>query len=77
MRYNEWQYGYRYDVAMEGDLMIRRERGINLGEYRMFIHDIDRRVAYYAERKFRSIIPFRAPKIWWRKVKDEYQQIQI
>lgn len=73
MKFNEWQYGKQYDVAMGGELMIRRERGVRLGDVRIFQHSdrlaYDTEIQYYAERMFRSIIPFRAPVIWWRKIK--------
>jgi hypothetical protein len=29
----------------------------------------DTPVLFFAEREFKSIIPFRAPVIWWRKLK--------
>ena len=75
MNIGEWQHGHKYDIAMNGDLMIRREHGVKLGDTRVFRSNVttmyDSSVLYYAEREFKSIIPFRAPKIWWKKVKDE------
>ena len=73
MKIAEWQHGYKYHIAMDGNLLVRRERGVKLGDVRIFHYDaITARcrdnATYYAEREFRSIIPFRAPKIWWRKI---------
>jgi hypothetical protein len=60
---------------MNGDLMIRREYGVKLGDMRVFRSNVatmyDSSVLYYAERKFRSILLIRAPKIWWRKVNEQ------
>lgn len=74
MIYEEWQYGKKYSIAQEGDIMVRRERGVRLGEVRVFQHSHklmhDTEVQYYAERDFPSIIPFRAPVIWWRKINE-------
>ena len=74
MTFNEWQYGKRYNIAMNGNVMTRREHGVELGTVRIFQHDTrtkyDTDVLYYAERKFPSIIPFRAPVIWWRRIDD-------
>lgn len=75
MKIGEWQHGYKYHIAMNGALMIRRERGVKLGEVRIFHYDTVTSRArdnetFYAERKFNSIIPFRAPKIWWRKIDE-------
>lgn len=72
MRYEEWQYGEWYDISQDGDIMVRRERGVQLGSVRVFRHTDysygDKLIRYYAEREFRSLIPFRAPKIWWRRI---------
>lgn len=61
-----------YDVAQEGKILSAREYGVRLGDVRAFIFNPGRldelRVLYYAERKFKSFILFRAPKIWWRKL---------
>jgi len=71
MTYNEWQYGKHYNIAQGGDVMTRRER-VPLGTVRVFLHSTklayDTPVKYYAERDFPSIIPFRAPVVWWRKL---------
>jgi len=75
MNIGEWQHGHKYQIGMNGDLMIRRERGVKLGDMRVFRSNTttmyDTGVLYYAERKFRSIIPFRAPKVWWRKINEQ------
>jgi hypothetical protein len=74
MRYEEWQYGKKYSIALAGDIMVRRERGVSLGDVRVFQHSRalqhDTEVKYYAELDFPSIIPFRAPVIWWRKINE-------
>lgn len=61
-----------YKVSQNGDVLVRRERGIGLGDVRLFWATdnefYDTPVLYTAERKFGSIIPFRAPKIWWRRI---------
>ena len=70
---DRWQYGKKYVAAMEGELLVGRERNVKLGEVRAFMfseqaaHDTP--VLFFAEREFKSIIPFRAPVIWWRKLK--------
>lgn len=52
--------------------MIAREYNVALGTVRAFrhtsqlMHDTD--VLYYAERKFHSILPWRAPMVWWRRL---------
>jgi len=78
MKYNEWQYGKRYSISLNGMVMIRREH-VALGTVRVFQHDThtkyDTEVMYYAERSFPSIIPFRAPKIWWRKLEKNETQV--
>lgn len=72
MRFEEWQYGKHYAVSQQGQVMVRRERGVALGTVRVFLHTDklmhDTPVEYYAERDFPSIIPFRAPIIWWRRI---------
>jgi hypothetical protein len=72
--YNEWQHGKRYSVQQNGNLMVRRERGVDLGTVRVFLHNnkvfYDTPVKYYAERDFPSIIPFRAPVVWWRRISE-------
>ncbi len=72
MKHEEWQYGKKYSIAQDGDIMVRRERGVALGSVRVFRHTdklhYDTEVEYYAERDFPSIIPFRAPVIWWRRI---------
>ena len=74
MKYQEWQYGKQYKIAQDGDVMVRRERGVRLGDVRVFLHSrklaYDTEVLYYAERDIRSIIPFKAPVVWWRKISD-------
>lgn len=74
MKFNEWQYGKKYNIAQGGNIMSRREN-VELGTVRVFLHTDrlmhDTPVAYYAERDFPSIIPFRAPVVWWRKINDE------
>ena len=73
MKFNEWQYGKKYNIALSGDIMSRRER-VALGTVRIFRHTdklaYDTPVRYCAERDFPSIIPFRAPVIWWRRIDD-------
>jgi hypothetical protein len=74
MTYNEWQYGKRYKIAQGGDIMTRRER-VALGTVRVFRHTsrtaYDTPVQYCAERDFPSIIPFRAPVVWWRRINEK------
>ena len=73
--FDRWQYGKSYMMCQDGDLIIGRERHVNLGDMRVFrFNDTminDKLITYYAERTFSSIIPFRAPVIWWRKFKVE------
>jgi len=67
---DRWQYGNKYVLAFGGELFIGRERGVKLGEVRAFVVDRLHNTSelYYAERSHKSIIPFRAPVIWWRKL---------
>lgn len=71
--YYVYSSGKAYKVAQDGDVLIARERGITLGEVRMFFYHSSRhdQCMYFAEREFRSFFhPVRAPKIWWRKITE-------
>ena len=65
-----WQYGKEYYSAMGGLILSKREYGVKLGSVRLFsdITYSSGQALYYAERKFTSMIPLRAPKIWWKKL---------
>ena len=70
--YVTYIWGKAYKIAQDGDILTARERGVKMGEVRMFFafsNDEDT-CMYFAERLFKSILhPFRAPIIWWRQVK--------
>ncbi len=71
--YYAFSSGHAYKVCQDGDVLVRRERGVTLGEVRMFFYFSNDReqCMYFAERKFKSILhPFIAPRIWWRKIED-------
>jgi len=64
--------GRVYKVCQDGDVLVARERGIKLGDVRLFFYfnNEAEESMYYAERSFRPFWwPFLAPKIWWRKLK--------
>ncbi len=68
---DKWQYGRRYNIALRGNLLTARERGVTLGSVRSFNVDRLNNISelYYAERQSKSILhPLRAPIIWWRKL---------
>lgn len=71
--YYELSGGKAYKVAQDGDVLVARERGVALGDVRMFFYfSTDReQCLYFAERKFKPFwYPIIAPRIWWRKIKD-------
>ena len=69
---SEGQHGKDYRVQQEGELVVGRDRNVKLGDLRVFWYNgqimWDTPVIYVAERKHKSIIPFRAPIIWWRRI---------
>jgi len=68
--YIAYSGGKAYKVAQNGDVLVARERGVAMGDMRMFFYfsNTENQSIYYAERQFKSIFhPLRAPKIWWRK----------
>lgn len=64
--------GRLYNISKELRIISAREPGITLGSVRLFIFNIgqldEKRELHYAEREFKSIIPFRAPVVWWKRV---------
>lgn len=74
LKFERWQYGKKFLLAQSGDLIIGRERNITLGALRVFRFNeslmYDKPVQFYAERKYKSIIPFRAPVVWWRRLEE-------
>ena len=59
-------------MSKEHQIISAREPNVTLGSVRLFVlrnGQLDeKRILYYAEREFKSIIPFRAPVVWWKKV---------
>lgn len=71
--YYTFSSGKAYKVAQDGDVLVRRERGVTLGDVRMFFYfsTDQKQCLYFAEREFKPFwYPIIAPKIWWRKIKD-------
>ena len=71
---DKWQYGRRYSVALNGNLLTARERGVKLGDMRIFNRDrlTNESEMFYAEREMKSMFhPFRAPIIWWRRLDEK------
>jgi len=65
--------GKAYKVAQDGDVLVARERGVALGDVRMFFYfsTDQKQCLYFAEREFKPFwYPIIAPRIWWRKIKD-------
>jgi len=65
--------GKTYKVCQDGDVLVARERGVSLGDVRMFFFNSTHREEhmYFAEREFKPFwYPIVASKIWWRKIKD-------
>lgn len=75
------QHGKGYTVSKLGDLIVGRDRNVKLGDLRVFWYNNqlmwDTPVIYVAERKYRSIIPFRAPLIWWKRVELDDRLLEL
>lgn len=71
--YYAFSGGKAYKVVQDGDVLVARERGVALGDVRMFFFHSTQldKCMYFAERKLKPFwYPIIAPKIWWRKIKD-------
>ncbi len=70
--------GRLYNISKELRIISARESNVTLGSVRLFVFNNgqldERRELYYAERDFKSIIPFRGPVVWWKKVKKDYNE---
>lgn len=68
--------GRLYNISKTWGIISARESNVTLGSVRLFVFNIgqldEKRELYYAERDFKSIIPFRAPTVWWKKVEKDY-----
>ena len=65
--------GRLYNISKELEIISAREKNVVLGSVRLFVYGYGleiRRELYYAERDFKSIMPFRAPVVWWKKVEQ-------
>lgn len=68
--------GRLYNISKELEIISAREKNVVLGSVRLFSTGYGLKVKhelYYAERDFKSIIPFRAPVVWWKKVEEDTQ----
>jgi len=67
--------GRLYNISKELEIISAREANVVLGSVRLFVFGYGlevRHELYYAERDFKSIIPFRAPTVWWKKVEKDH-----
>ena len=66
--------GRLYNISTTWGIISARESNVILGSVRLFVFNNgqldEKRELYYAEREFESIIPFRAPTVWWKKVEQ-------
>ena len=67
--------GRLYNISIELGVISAREPNVVLGSVRLFVFGYgleEKRELYYAERDFKSIMPFRAPVVWWKKVEKDH-----